>query len=436
MNTKQIVAIVAVIVVVVGGTVAAVIASTGNHESSKLDKVGRVHIYGNADNNDYLNNDDLNMIKDIADGKRNWNKTGNPYADANYDGKVDQADVELVQKFINKESATMYFLSAEGEVDKISYPLQRSVAATHLYSIDACIVLGLYESVKGLTNNIFTQTNWLDKDKYPATHDFVNVGTPKTDPEQFLNSGIKTILTHSRMDLSKLEDAIEKGNLDINIVQMNLSMYYPDGPDRSGCILMLGIMFQAEEAAEKYVKYMDKVLDYVQKPTLTRMTCLCTLFPNESLVQLDVTYADGEMYGELYTLSLIKIADMYHPSSDIMYPEVEMEKVLTLNPDIIFYVNLNGTGDSVEKGQSEFNTNAAYFSKTDAYKNKMVIGINYYVLGSTGGIAQLPLICSYLWPDDFDEETGWKFLQDYYDQFTMYENPDVKSMAGAQVYHL
>lgn len=436
MNNKQTIAIMAVIIVIVGGSIVAVVTNSNNEDTNRLNKVGRVHIYGNADNNDFLNNDDLAMIKDIAGGRRNWNKAANPYADTNHDGSVDQEDVELLQKIINKEPATMYFLSADGNVDKISYPLQKSIAVTHLYPIDACIVLGLYDSVKGLTHNIFSQTNWKDKEKYPDTHEFIDIGTPKKDPEQFLNSGIKTIITHSRQNLSSLEAAIEAGNLDINIVQMNLSMYYPDGPDRSGCILMLGIMFQVEEMAEKYVKFMDRILDYVQKPTITRMTCLCSLFPNESITQLDVTFADGEMFGELYTLSQIKIADLYHPSSEILYPEVEMEKVITLNPDIIFYINLNGTNDSVEKGQSEFNENAAYFANTNAYKNKMVFGANYYVLGSTNGIAQLPLICSYLWPDDFDQETGWNYLQEYYDQFTLYENADVKKMAGAQVYHL
>ena len=436
MKTVQIIAIVAVIAVVLGGSIAAVVALNGNEETNHSEKVGRVHIYGNANNDDYIDNNDLNLIQDIVDGNKKWVKAANPYADVNYDGYVNQADVDAVKKIINKEPTTMYFLSAGGEVDKISYPLQKSIAVTHLYPIDACIVLGLYDSVKGLTHNIFSQTNWQDKEKYPANHDFVDVGTPKTDPEQFLQSGIKTIITHSRQNFSTLEAAIEAGNLDINIVQMNLSMYYPDGPDRTGCILMLGIMFQVEEAAHKYANFMDGIVSFVQKPTITRMSCLECLFPTDTLVQLDVTYADGEMYGECYTLSLIKLVDLYHPSSEIMYPEIEMEKVITMDPDIIFYINLNGTNDSVEKGQAEFNENAAYFSATNAYKNGMVFGVNYYVLGSTSGIAQLPLICSYLWPNDFDEETGWQYLQDYYDQFTMYENPDVKKMAGTQVYHL
>ncbi len=437
MQKKQTIAIAVVIVVLLSASVVAVIAMGGNNShDDRLDKTGRLLIYGNADNDDYLDENDLKMVKDIAGGSATWNKTKNPFADTNYDGVVDQKDVDLLQRFINKESGTMHFVSAGGEVDSITYPLVKNIGCIHMYPIDACIALGLYEDVKAVSHNVTTNEQWEDKDRYPETHEFIDMGTPKKDPEAVLASGVKTIINHSETDLSKLEEAIAAAKLDINVVQLNLSLYDPDGPDRNGSMLMLGVMFQVEEAAQKYVKFMDNIVKEVQKTKLPAKTCLASLYPTETSTEVDVTYDDGTMYGELYTLSFINISDVYHPSSEIMYPELEMEQVYALNPDVIFYVSLSGTNITVQDGQAEFKESADCFSKTDAYKNKMIYGVNYYILGGIYGISQLPLICSYIWPDEFDSETGWKYIQDYYDQFTMYKNVDVKELAGAQVYTL
>ena len=436
MNTKLI-AIIAAGIVVVGAAVTVAVTFGGDNSSyDHLDKTGRLLIYGNADNNDYLDGDDLDLVKDLVKDPSKWDKTKNPYADTNYDGKIDQADADLLQKFINKESATMYFVSASGEVDKITYPLSKNIGCIHMYPIDACIALGLYEDVKAVTHNVITNVQWGDKAKYPETHAFTDIGKPQTDPELALQSGVKTILNHSESDLSKLETAIEAGHLDVNVVQLNLSLYDPDGPDRNGSMLMLGVMFQVEDKAEKYVKFMDKITDEIKGKTLAAKTCLCALYPTAASTEVDVTYDDGTMYGELFTLSFINVKDAFHPSAEIMYPELEMEEVYNLNPDVIFYVSLSGTNDTVDKGKAEFKESADFFKETNAYKNKMVFGVNYYVLGNVGGIAQLPLICSYLWPNDFDSEKGWNYIQEYYDQFTLYKDVDVKTLAGAQIYAL
>jgi ABC-type Fe3+-hydroxamate transport system substrate-binding protein len=61
------------------------------------------------------------LIKKIIDGKASLEDY--PFADANKDGKVDDADVEIVNKYINKESCTLKVLDTDGNTIDVKYPI-------------------------------------------------------------------------------------------------------------------------------------------------------------------------------------------------------------------------------------------------------------------------------------------------------------------------
>lgn len=91
----KILAILAAAIVVVAGASAVVLLNNDDDDkgyySSNSDC--RLQVLGNADKNDYLDDNDVTKIKEMISSN-----TYDQMADANNDGKVDETDLDLVQK--------------------------------------------------------------------------------------------------------------------------------------------------------------------------------------------------------------------------------------------------------------------------------------------------------------------------------------------------
>lgn len=441
MNNK-IVALVLVVIVVVAGAAAAIVA-LGSDDKKESTSYGenRLLIYGNANNDDYLDQKDVDFIQDIIDGKTKWDRTANQFADTNHDGYISQEDVTLLQNFINhKDGGRMYYINACGNLASISYPLQKKIGSYHVYPLDACAILGLYDDVIGVTSNVFNLNMGQDTNKYPGLlTKCVDLGLPKTDPEALLNSDVKTFLTYSYISMPALEAALESDeNNDLNVVQLNMSSRDPRGADRIGTILMLGTMFQVEDKAHEYVDWVDGVVNYIEQKAFQTTEYIAPLTSSTATqAKLDCSFADGYMFGEIYTLSLIGFKDVYIPvDSTHSCPYISYETIFKINPEFEFMILFNDFNDSIADTQALFEEKIKVYSQTQAYQNHKAYGFNYYSMGTYYGFSQLALLCAYLYPDTYSMETGWEYTQYYYDHFTMYKNVDVKTLGGAAIYQL
>lgn len=142
-QSKIIIAAAAAVIIAVAGIAA--IAVLGNDDGQDKtfnpydsDSV-RLKILGNADGSDAIDSDDVDLINRIIEANSDedetkhidW-KTQYPFADADNDGDVDADDAALVQKFINKESAKMYYLNYYGNVTYVNYPIGQHIGAEYL----------------------------------------------------------------------------------------------------------------------------------------------------------------------------------------------------------------------------------------------------------------------------------------------------------------
>lgn len=444
MNNKLIAVLVAALVIVSVLATAMVVKSDDDDDGKTTyttDK--RLLIYGNANNDDYLDSNDVKFIQDIVDGKTKWDRTENQFADTNHDGYISQEDVTLLQNFIDhKDGGRMYYINACGDLASISYPLEKKIGCRHVYPIDACIILGLYDNIVAVTDNVFTAADGMGHDtkRYPdLLTKCDNIGDPKKDPEALLNSDVKTYITSNYISMPALDSALESDeNSDLNVVQLNMSSRDPRGADRLGTILMLGTMFQVENKAHEYVDWVDGVVDYIEKKSFQVTEYIAPLTSSTATqAKLDCSFADGYMFGEIYTLSLIGFKDVYVPvDSTHACPDVSYETLFKINPEFEFMVLFNSFNDSKEDTQKLFEEKIKVYSETEAYKNHKAFGFNYYSMGTYYGFSQLALLCAYLYPDTYSMETGWEYTQYYYDHFTMYDNVDVKTLSGTYIYEL
>ena len=86
MDKKIIITIVAVAVAIMVAVPVAIVMTNNSKDKGSTTAEDRLLIYGNANNDDYLDQKDVDMIRDIIDKKTTWDRTKNPFADTNHDG--------------------------------------------------------------------------------------------------------------------------------------------------------------------------------------------------------------------------------------------------------------------------------------------------------------------------------------------------------------
>ena len=213
MDKQQTMIIAAVAVVAIVAIAAIVIvnpfkggSSSGGDDDDDLRCLLRV--YGNADMNNYLDNDDLAFIKEIIDGKNAWDPIKHPLADANCDDVITQADYDLVKKFLAGQAATMYYVDWDGKNARVDYPLTRmladsnGIAVTFTTGLDIFRILGLFDEVTMMTNSDIAVAD-IDPKLYPGVEDIKAYSAPKMRHtadtyEMFVQNNIKVFLSEQK----------------------------------------------------------------------------------------------------------------------------------------------------------------------------------------------------------------------------------------------
>lgn len=128
-KTMTIIAVIAVVAIV---AVAAFVVLGGgsSKDTSKVDAKYALQILGNADEDMTINSKDVNIIQEIVDGKLQF--ADYPYADANNDGRVTQADVQIAKDLANRKSGTTAYVvnmdfDGKTAVSEVTYPLSKIV---------------------------------------------------------------------------------------------------------------------------------------------------------------------------------------------------------------------------------------------------------------------------------------------------------------------
>ena len=106
----MIIAIIAAAIIVVAGCAAALTVIGGDDKEVEVnpdESSIRLRIYGNANGDDYINNDDIKIVQKIIDENIvDWKKTYY-FADADHDGKITENDIDVIKKIINGEKTKM-----------------------------------------------------------------------------------------------------------------------------------------------------------------------------------------------------------------------------------------------------------------------------------------------------------------------------------------
>lgn len=431
MNNKLI-AVVVVIIIIVGAAAVAVYAlNDDDDKKDSLDVDASVLIYGNANNDAYIDSDDIDFIQSIIDGKTTWNKSTNPYADANLDGSIDSKDIDLVNKIINDESATIYYHNYFGEDQAISYPLtNKKICVTYWQQAEEMAILGTWDQVVVASANVTDRNGLLyDTSKVKTIGTVGSSRITEQGVETIKDQGVDLIIATPSSTVKTTCDELMKDNIDVVYLWYAASYCIPT-------IMTMGILMDQEERAQAYAEYCyNAEHDILQKlqdknVSLANVIVPCCFADEQARISSagGIDVLSGDNSGGYYLIS--KISNAYR-ASDVdswgySYRSVEWFVENDQRFDWIIdcesgagFANVDGKFFTQEAYNERIETNVAYFAGTTAYKNGNIIGSTFDFLSGFSGYAMLPVICAQLYSDVFSMDDALKNLQYWFDNFTV-----------------
>lgn len=455
MNNK-LVAVVVIVVVIVIAAVAVVALSDDDDDDNKGNSGTYVNnadekarIYGNANNDSYLNSEDVTLIQKIIDEKLDWQKEY-PYADANNDGKVDSSDVTYVQNFIDGKSQLMYYTTNTGDTDYIHYPLSGKIGCNYDYGYMVAQILDKWGDVTAGITRWTTQQNSdgsykVTELRYPGVRGFTDLGTTddrETLAENILKSGISIYMGQPDTTVQKYLRAAESSTGKVvDVINLKYASMNAYGTPVSA-VMTTGIMFNAQDKAKEYLDKFNSTLEYIHTKTanLQSKTFIQPYNPGDGAQTavdcLGISSTGYNAMGDYWTISLLPMTDGLGAQAAGNYIKVDKETIMQANPDVMI-ISMWGVMTEetpVATAQKAFEQYAANMSGVAAYPNS-TYGVCFETIGTPIGISSLLLLASYIWPDVFNEDEGWQSLQEWYDEFTEYKG-DIKDAGGLIVYKM
>lgn len=431
MNNKTLT--IAVVAIVVVAALAVVIVNMGN-DGNKSDKVtieAANLVYGNANNDAYVDEDDLKFVQDIVDGKTTWDKEANPFADAEKDGEINSADVDKIKMIINNESGKVWYQNYLGEAQQVNYPLEgKNIAVMYWQQAEAAAILGVWDNVK-VANAYVTQ---IKADQYDLSH-VVEVESTSTNYwvdatfTTFADQNINVIMvTPNTGNYSAIKAGYLDSHPDCDVILLSHV-----GSNAIPSILTMGILFNAEDRAEAYAEYcygtIEKVKERLDGQTLRNVIVTMTYPKGTTAARV---CSGTSLEGSVNILSYI--SNVYTADDVNAYGQATRDQLWFTEDaqdkyDTIFmnYSSIDWfTCESQDQFNEYFDNVSSYFSGTNAYKNHGMVAMPY-VCGGYSGFGMMMYAAWMLYPTLFTQEEAQDSLQYWFDNFCCDKNNKLAS---------
>ena len=406
-NTKLI-AVALVAIIAIAAIAAFFMLNNGDNnkkdDSWQKDVTGRLQVYGNANGDDYINDDDLKAIDSfISSGS--WDKTKYPYADANGDGKITGEDRAMVEKMIAGEPVDVRYVNGNGDIKTAHYPVTGLVVGgTAVHPV--INATGAYDKAVALTG----KSGSVDENLNKKTYNLPSVGAKAYSlnvDELSKYPTVNAVFTLNTSVYDSIETVLEPIE-GISCIRIN-----PDDSDRSTqTFLLVGFLTGHSDQAAKIVAFYDKynkvIADNVakiknQKTTLTMYSysmCGTDYYLTKN------TVAAGAKNLSDFTDNTKKIKDNPEWAADEKY---QAEYIIEFTGmDMIWK-------PTTEEMKEEFEYYGQYFTLMKAYpENYVVINKDMPDIARTAYAAQV------LYPDVFGADFGDKLYKELVSVFYPY----------------
>ncbi len=452
MKTKQI-AVVAVITILLIAGVAAMVSLTHSDSGSSdtpsygnsTDVTGRLTIFGNANNDDYLDERDVQYVKDIISGDEEavyfdcykvygGNAVSRTFADANCDGKIDEADVSWIQSMVDRQqNMLIYYYDVDSVIASCTYPID-TMCIGYKSNYEAVLICGAADRCVGACNQVSDNGSY--SAWYQAFSGAAAIGSRFAfDYEEIATLNADAIITGTR---AWFDENMEEtcGPLGIDIVRLP---FWEDDVTVSG-VITLGYLLNCEETAYDYAETADSVLQTIQdKIASIPETDRKLVFASYNGTKIS-TLHNGieEMVNAAGGLNPVDVG--YTPGS------IDGEGILMMDPDYIVFDVYYGFLESFNTDDPEATLDEVYnmvsdtegkyldiIAKTNAYNEGNVCAIGQGIYMGPASYIGVAYLANQLYPELFDFDVDALF-EEYVSSY--HSDLDVSDFTGVDYFDL
>jgi iron complex transport system substrate-binding protein len=205
-------------------------------------------IFGNANMDEDIDEKDITYLEGVIKGTN----AATNLSDANYDGKINEDDLDQIKKIMANEERNLSLKDFLGRVVTVKMPVER-VALLNKYCAEAIQIFGVEDKVAGVETDAKEYTYLPKISSLPALG---KAGDP--DLEAIVNLNPDLLITWYSTNVPDLEKALPK-----SIPIIDLSFTKPANLPKE--VKTLGYLFGKTDKADGYIdNFHDKYVDLVK----------------------------------------------------------------------------------------------------------------------------------------------------------------------------
>jgi iron complex transport system substrate-binding protein len=269
-----------------------------------------LEIFGNANMDGNIDDQDIEYVKGIIDGK----KDPTELADANYDGQIDEDDIAQIEQIISGEETKLVLVDSAGKIVTVKEPIE-SVVTLFLHPVETM------RAIKVPVDEMIVGLGYTDPVFYPELEDVQNVGCFDPNIEEILALHPNVVILHADFGnrFDKVQEVCESAGITIIRLNFNQPANYTDE------VKKLGYLFSKKDEADELIDFRDNILNLIREKSAD--------IPGDDKPR--VYYESSKSYtslgGEHSYIDFTGGIDIFGGSAGSVNPE----EVVAQNPDVI-----------------------------------------------------------------------------------------------------
>ena len=423
MNRTSIIIVCAIAIAIVAIAAAAVLLTQEkSDEYRSSDSTGRLMIMGNANNDDYLDQSDIDALEKLK-VTSDW-ANDHPLADANNDGGITQADIDMVKRMVKREAMDIYYAYSSDSglnISKVSYPIKNYLMVGDDVSI-ALQSISATSKCKGVAVSDFSDpiNSWVGN--------LAHIGDKSTSADVALATNVAdkdtVLITSAASRYLTNQDAFELAG--IKVIRMNLGTGTSGNIAANYGLLTMGYLLGLEDKANEVVKFSDDLIKQIQD----KVGGIQDSKRAKAIVANRTANISGKTSEYYYIAKLAGAKNMIDENSSFTSFNVSKGDDWLYGVDVDYILHFTSLGyGNVDKAET-FSTYDANFKLTDAYKDH-----NYYLMNANmPTCACVAFSAEAMYSDLIEDGYAYGVLQDYVKKFTcLPDTYDVKN-SGAMFF--
>lgn len=371
--SKKMTAIILVAVIAVAGLGAWMMLGDGGGSETELD--ASLPVYGNADEDYKIDKNDLDIVKKVVNGESGYDIDTYPLSDADYNGKVDDADIALLNKILDKENCTVHHGMNDGNdgwmIVDTKWPIKKAATSANLQLL-------MIEKMAGIIDDhivavAFSPEYGIDPYLYPTLQGMSSLGPSQSSFDVDLVSQCKSDKRITALFASSnLKNLPEIEKMGVDVIRMD--QMSADVSRFVSQILLMGFLFDETNQAVEIGAWSEDLLDEINGK-------LATLKDNELVsAGMNVGQTGTLSYkGSEYVKVLLQAGAVYPDELDTSSTpaigdwiySMDMDKIVCMRNSTDGYSWYGGNPDFQRYFEAVYNT----LKLTDAYQAGEVYAI-------------------------------------------------------------